>query len=162
MSVHRMRPPRHRQRGGVAVETAVMLPILLFCLAVPLFFARVFWCYTVTQKAAHDAARFMASASRVEMRTIGGINNGAPIADLAREIVLAEMAEIRPQVDAWSIDVQCDMSLCGWELPQTVRVVIRIRLYDTIFAPITGDYFYNPDWNGILLTTDVTMNYVGR
>jgi len=162
MRAPRVPAGRRGQRGGVVVETAIILPILLLCLAVPLFFARVCWCYSVAQKAAHDGARFLASASRVEMQTMGGIDNGAPIADLARQIVLAETAEMRPLVDAWTIDVQCDLSLCGWAVPQTVRVLVRIRLRDHIFAPITGEYYYTPDDSGLNVAADVTMNYVGR
>lgn len=162
MRAPRIPAGRRGQRGGVAVETAIILPLLLLSLAVPLFFARVFWCYSVAQKAAHDGARFLAGASRVEMQTLGGSNNGAPIADLTRQIVLAETAETRLLVDAWLIDVQCDLSLCGWEVPQTVRVVVRIRLRDHLFAPITGDYYYTPDDDGLVLAADVTMKYVGR
>ena len=51
-----IRKPSLRGRGSVAVECAIVLPILLLLISGLLFFARVFWCYTVAQKAAHDGA----------------------------------------------------------------------------------------------------------
>jgi Flp pilus assembly protein TadG len=152
---------RHREQGSVAVEAALVLPILLLFLAVPLFFARVFWYYSVAEKAAHDAARFLSTATQVEMKTQTGGGGDAPLANVARSIADAEIEEIKPALDAWSIAVQCDLSPCGIAVPQTVRVQVRLRISDNIFAPITDPY-YKVAGEGLLLTSDLTMRYAGN
>jgi len=152
----------HRsQRGSIAVEAAVCIPILILFLVVPLFFARVFWYYSVAQKAAHDAARYLATATRVEMTTLGANDSDAPVAALAKAIVLAETDEIRPVLDARTISVQCDLDVCGWGPPQKVRVSVRLRVSDNIFGAITND-IYMVNGQGINLYADVTMGYAGR
>ncbi|MDT1837773.1 pilus assembly protein, partial [Acinetobacter baumannii] len=45
---------RRKERGSAAVEAAIVLPALILFLAVPLFLARIFWYYSVAEKAAHD------------------------------------------------------------------------------------------------------------
>ena len=163
MNSANIRQRRRRERGIAAVEAAVAMVLLILCLAVPLFLARIFWYYSVAQKAAHDAARFLSTASRVEMLTLGpGFEGAAPIADVARDIVLAEIAEIRPQLDAWAIDVQCDLTSCGMTVPKSVRVQVRIRIHDAILPAITDEFFYNQGNRAVNMTANVTMNYVGR
>jgi Flp pilus assembly protein TadG len=143
------------------VETAIILPILIVFLALPLFFARVFWYYSVAEKAAHDAARVLSTATSVEMRTQAGGGGDSPMANVARSIADAELEEIKPVLDAWSIAAQCDLSPCGISVPQTVRVQVRLRVSDNIFGPIT-DPIYKVEGEGILLTADVTMRYAGN
>lgn len=152
---------RRSERGSVAIEAAILLPILILFLAVPLFFARVFWYYSVAQKAAHDAARYLATASHVEMMTLGADDGDAPVAALAKAIVMAETDEIRPVLDARTVAVQCDLNVCGWQIPQTVRVSVRLRVSDNILGAITDD-FYMVNGQGINLTADVTMGYAGN
>lgn len=152
-------PRRCAEQGSVTIEMAFSLTILTLFLAVPLFFAQVFWYYSVTQKAAHDAARFLSTASRLEMATLGAGDSDAPASVLARQIALAETDEIRPMLDARTIVVQCDLTQCGWSVPQTVRVQVRIRIKDTILSAITDEF---TNGQGINLTADSTMSYAGN
>ncbi|MCS0630492.1 pilus assembly protein [Telluria mixta] len=152
-------PRRRTEQGSVTIEMAFSLTILTLFLAVPLFFAQVFWYYSVAQKAAHDAARFLSTASRLEMATLGTGDSDAPVSTLARQIALAETDEIRPMLDARTIVVQCDLTQCGWSVPQTVRVQVRIRISDKIFRGITDEF---TNGQGINLTADSTMNYAGN
>lgn len=145
---------RRRERAAVAVEMAIILPILIMLLTTLVFFARVFWYYSVIQKAAHDTTRFLSTASQIEMRT-----TGAPIAAVARSIAMDETAVLNPVVDAIAIDVQCNFATCGFSVPATVRTVIQLKMRDNIFGPITSA-FYGED--GLLLTADVTMRYAGN
>jgi hypothetical protein len=138
---------------------AFSLTILTLFLAAPLFFAQVFWYYSVAQKAAHDAARFLATASHLEMATLGEGYSDAPVAALAKQIALAETDEIRPLLDAWTIVVQCDLTQCGWTVPQTVRVQVRLRISDKLFSAITDEF---TNGQGINLTADSTMSYAGN
>lgn len=150
---------RRKEEGSVAVEAALVLPILILFVAAPLFLARVFWYYSVAEKAAHDGARFLSQATRLEIQaSAGGAAPGIPA--LARAISDAELDGIRSVVSGASVDVQCDGIACdGLSVPQTVRVVVRIRVHDDILGIIT-DEFFGP--NGLLLTADVTMRYAGN
>lgn len=150
---------RRPERGGVAVEAAIFLPILIMFLAVPLFLARVFWYYSVAEKAAHDGARFLSQATRVEIQEVAGGGQVA-VASLAQAIVDAELEEIRPGLVGAVPTVQCDGRTCGGlSVPSTVRAVIDIRVRDEIFGPLTTPFFGE---DGLLLTADVTMRYAGN
>ena len=37
----------------------------------------------------------------------------------------AELTDIKPFLDSWSVDVQCDLGQCGFAVPQLVRVRVR-------------------------------------
>jgi hypothetical protein len=150
---------RRTEQGSIAVETAIILPVLLLFLAVPFFLARLFWYYSVAEKAAHDSARFLSHATRMEIQgSTGGAEPG--VAALARAIANAELDEVRPGLVGASPTVQCDGLSCdGLSIPTMVRVVVRIRVRDDIFGFAT-DPFFGED--GLLLTADVTMRYAGN
>ena len=90
-----IRKPSLRRRGSVAVECAIVLPVLLLLISSLLFFARVFWCYTVAQKAAHDGARFLATTTLREI-TPSSTGNDVPVALVAEKIARDEVAELNP------------------------------------------------------------------
>jgi hypothetical protein len=154
---------RPSQQGSVAVEMAVILPVLLLILALPLFFARVFWYYSVAEKAAHDAARFLSATTQLEMKTQGSSDGGdASVAVVAKSIAGAEIAEIKPVLEYWTIGVYCNGDdVCGGTIPQTVRVKVRMTVRDGIFDTFSSQ-FYNEDAGGLPLSADVTMRYVGN
>lgn len=146
---------RRRQRGIAAIELAVILPVVLIMLSVPLFFGRVFWHYTVAQKAAHDAARYLSGVSLAEMTAPGRI--GKVIA-VAQAIATAEMSDLNPGPYAPGVTIQCDGVSCfGFAPPSTVRVVVQMPIYDDIFPAFTSELVGAYGW---LLTADVTMRYV--
>lgn len=150
---------RRTERGSVAVETAIILPVLLLFLAAPLFFARIFWYYSVAEKAAHDGARFLSQATKLEMQaSTAGSEPG--VAVLARAIANAEVDDIRTQLAGTAAASQCDGIPCnGLSIPSIVRVVVQIRVRDDILGLLTNEY-YGED--GLLLTADVTMRYAGN
>jgi Flp pilus assembly protein TadG len=150
---------RRTEQGSVAVEAAFVMPILILFLAAPLFLARIFWYYSVAEKSAHDAARFLSSASRVEIQaSTGGAQPG--IAALAQSIADAEIDGIRSSLVGASVTPQCDFAACnGLSIPQTVRIAVQMRVRDDVFGFITDDYFGE---DGILLTATVTMRYAGN
>jgi Flp pilus assembly protein TadG len=148
---------RTAERGAAAVEMALILPILLLLLAVPFYLARVFWCYTAMQKAAHDAARFLSTATPVEIRTLA--DDEAVVVGLARAIVRAETAELNPIENQRTISVNCDLETCGTAFPQKVRVIVTMKIGDPIFNSFTS--IFTGD-EGLPLRADVTMRYVGR
>lgn len=154
MKTPAQRCARKGHGGGIAVEMAIVLPILILLLASLVFFARVFWYYSVAQKAAQDAARFLSTASQVELRT-----PGSPAAALARAIVEEETAVLDAVMSQKEVTVQCNFGACGIGTPTSVRVLIQMRFQDDLMAPYTA-IFYGGD--GLMLTADVTRRYVGN
>ncbi|MFC0254027.1 TadE/TadG family type IV pilus assembly protein [Massilia consociata] len=151
---------RRTDKGSIAVETALCLPLLILFLAVPFFLARYFWYYSVAQKAAHDSARFLASATQLEMVLADGAGGSKlPIASVAEAIVDAELGEIKPALTRYTISVLCDGDTCGGELPQTIRVSVRLWMRDDIFGALTNEYFGE---DALRLEGRVTMRYVGN
>lgn len=150
---------RRTEQGSVAIEAAIILPVLILFLAVPLFLARIFWYYSVAEKAAHDGARFLSQATRLEIQASNGGAEPA-VAALAKAIVNAELDEIRPGLVGAAPSVLCDGLLCdGLSIPSTVRVAVRIRIRDDIFGFITDPLFGD---EGLLLVADVTVRYAGN
>jgi hypothetical protein len=127
-------------------------------LAVPLFVARIFWFYSVGQKAAHDAARYLSTATQAEMRTPGGGFNEARIAGVARWIAQQELVEILPFTDSILIDIQCNTGACGLAVPSTVHVGVQIGVHDDILDSMTSYYFGS---TSRILLGNVTLRYVG-
>jgi cbb3-type cytochrome oxidase subunit 3 len=148
---------------------AAILPILLLILTVPVFYARVFWYYSAAEKAAHDAARFLSSATQAEMRTLGDGGGEARVAAIARWIADTETEALRPVMSPRWIYVQCgtpvgtggyiDYGNCGNVVPVMVRVYFDMTMYDDIFGEFTAA-FYPED--GLRMKTDVTMRYAGN
>lgn len=84
------------ERGAIAVETAIVLPILLLFFGLPsVFYASYFRQYTAVQKAAHDAAIYLSTAPRPETSTAGPDGNFAALT-LAKRILAKELAGIIP------------------------------------------------------------------
>lgn len=156
------RLPRLWQRpeqGSVAVEMAIILPIFVTLLSVPLFLACVFWSYSVAQKAAHDAARYLSTVTKVEMLTNGGGFNEANVTLTARWIAQQELQGVIPFADSIPIVIECNVSTsCGGAIPTTVRVKVQITFHDKFFEFITIDYLGG---RRVKLLGDVTLRYVG-
>lgn len=149
---------RRAETGSIAVETVLCLPLLILFLVVPLFLARAFWYYSVAQKAAHDGARFLSNTTQSEIAP-GAVVGDAPIALLARSIVDAEMDDIKPGLEGYTITALCDGDGCGLTVPQTVRVSVRLTMRDNVFSAFTTEMFGE---DPLLLEARVTMRYVGN
>jgi Flp pilus assembly protein TadG len=147
-----------RQRGIAAVELAIILPILVALLAVPFYFGRVFWHYTVAEKAAHDAALYLSSVPLTEMKSQSRI---AAVVNVAQQIYDQEIAELNPGEFAPTPTFQCNTMTCaGITIPDTVRVTVQMRVFDDFMSSFTTDY--KDEEGGIALTVDVTLPYVGK
>lgn len=155
----RSKPPGQSAKGSVAVEMAIMLPLLILILALGLFFARIYMFYSVGQKAAHDATRFLSTVTQAEMRTPAGGFGEARVAALARWIAQEELMDIVGFTDGIMIHISCDLRACGQDIPKTVTVQVQIILHDDILDSLTSVYLGNTD---VAVVGDVTMRYVGR
>jgi hypothetical protein len=148
-----------RERGSIAVETVPILGLLVILFAVTLFLGRVFWYYEISQKAAHDAVRFLSTSSQIDMRIAGPGSAENGVAAVARSIIDEEISALKPFTEFLHIDVQCDFNTCGGSVPTSVRVSITMRVKDSIFGPITA-VFTGED--GTFIAAAVTMRYAGK
>jgi hypothetical protein len=114
------------------------------------------WHYTAAQKAAQDAARYMATVPAAEMRSRRLAGEAQQIAE---NIARQEIAELAPGKEFDPPQVTCDGLSCGsstGRTPAKVRVYISFGMADTFFGVVdTGRY-------GFLITADVTMRYAGN
>lgn len=157
MSLDPARRAIRAQRGVAAVEMALILPILIVLLAVPLYFGRVFWHYTVAQKAAHDAARYLTTAPLTQMRNPSQVGHAVAV---AQAIVDAEIGELNPGPYRPTVAIQCDGVPCdGFIAPATIRVHIRMPMYDLFMSSVTEP---QGGASGLLITADLTMRYAGN
>jgi Tfp pilus assembly protein PilW len=151
------RKARRSQRGIALIELAVILPVILLLLTVPLFVGRVCWHYTAAQKAAHDAARYM---SEVPLNDMKNSARAGFAAALARDIAEAELSDLNPGPSPMSVLIQCDGISCdGLSTPTTVRAVVRVAMFDNVFPAFTAGLVGD---DGLLLTADVSMRYVAN
>jgi hypothetical protein len=152
--------PTRRVRGAVLVEFGLLFPVLIVMMTAPLFFGRVFWHYTVAQKAAQDAVRFLAAANAAEIKTPGAGGAEAPIAAVARQIVLAEIGQLNPGPYAPGVDILCDGGTCfGYQVPTKVAVRVTMPMYDRFFGAFTVRF---TGGDQILLNPVATTGYVGN
>lgn len=146
-----------RQAGVAAVELALIMPIMLSFLLFPIFYAMCFWHYTVAQKAAQDAARYLSTVPQSEMRTPALAEAAG---EMAIEIAKREIAELAPGSEIRDPYVYCGNDSCGGRsrgepLPETVRVKLTFSMYDPFG-------FVDAGWLGAEITANYTLRYVGN
>lgn len=147
--------PGRRQRGSAAVEFAVLLPCLALALAPMIFCARYMWHYTVAQKAAQDASRYMSMVPVVEMRAPA---LAVQAKEVALEIARRELGELAPGEELRDADVLCDSNSCGFRagtVPRTVKVSIMFYMHDPIFHTYLGPW-------GVPIEVNAVTPYVGK
>lgn len=148
-----------RQRGIAALELAFILPFILVLLPFPLVLGRAFWHYTVLQKAAYDAARFMATVPAMDMKTRP---KGRSAETLAKRMMIDATADLHldPLLTEDDISIQCDNGNCGGlaqgKPPAQVSVFVTISISDDLFPDITNQII----GSGIDLTAYITMPYI--
>jgi Flp pilus assembly protein TadG len=152
---------RRLQRGVAAVELALLLPVIVALLMVPLLFGRIFWHYTVAQKAAHDAALYL---SEVPLTDIRSPDRAGFHYALARDIASAEMSDLKPGSITPTVAFTCAY-LSGYtscdntQTPKSLKVTVQIDMFDTLFSQSTLAFVGS---EGLLLSADVTVPYVAN
>lgn len=146
-----------REAGIAAIECALLLPILLVFITFPLFYARYLWHYTVAQKAAQDAARYLSTVPRSEMMSP---ELSAAAGDLAIEIATREIAELAPDSGITGPKTFCDAENCGDLTPGTAPTTVRVRLAFSMSGDPNGLIDFG--WGGLRITANHTLRYVGN
>lgn len=98
------RRARARQKGVAAIELALILLFFMGLLPIVLLFGRALFMYTVVQKSAQDAARYMATLPLQQM------TNDVPAtqaAAFATQLVQQALAETGPVLISNRIRVEC-------------------------------------------------------
>lgn len=142
------RQPRRNAGGAAAIELVGVLGVILIPLLVAaLFFGRFVWHYSVAQKAAHDAARFVAASSPTEMKIQCTliIYKDPCVVMAAMSLAAAEMAELNPGgVDTPSVVVYCDEQKCATNsatpLPTMISVDIKMTVKDPFFTAFSSAF----------------------
>jgi Flp pilus assembly protein TadG len=144
--------PKRNEGGVAALELALLLPVFVILLSFALFFGRLFWHYSVIQRAAQDSARYL---STIPLSEIESPARAPAAAAVAAAIVNAEIAELAPGPDHIYVTVSCDSIQCtGFSRPNKVGVAIQIRVSDFFFANVTS--------LAIPLTASVSYAFDGR
>jgi hypothetical protein len=162
-----LRRKKHDERGAVAVEFAIVLVTTLIpLLAGALFFGRFFWHYSVAEKAAQNAARFLASASPTELK-IPGSSGEATIVGAAKALARAEIAELNPSPTYPPlVYVYCDGGPClpfrTAPLPTTVSVYVTMSMDDPFFTGLSSLFAGDGGIGPIQIDANGNSYYVGN
>ena len=98
---------RHCKCGSIAVEAALVLPILILFVGFPsILLAFYFRQYTAAQKAAHDVALYLSTTPRAELTTAGPDGNFAALT-VANKIVAKELSGIVPNSASVAPAIYC-------------------------------------------------------
>lgn len=159
----RRQNPFRRTQGSIAIECALILPVLLMLMTTMLLLGRIFWSYTVAEKAAHDAARFLASVPIKDMRVSTG--EAAPIVSVAKQIARDELDEMKLGTIA-STTIFCYggtpepywEECLGFDTPLKIRVRVTVAITDPVFEQFT--WWFNGG-EPLLLRAVMATDYVG-
>lgn len=149
---------KRTQAGIAAVELALILPVILILLAMPLYLGRIFWHYSAAKTAAYDGARFLSSVPVLEIKDPTRV--GAVLA-VAQDIVNAEIGELNPGPFAPTVMITCDGGVAcgGFVIPTTVQVSIQVYMTDLFFTGITTEVLGGEN---VVLTATVEFPYAGN
>ncbi|MTV37956.1 TadE/TadG family type IV pilus assembly protein [Duganella radicis] len=136
-----------RQRGIVALELALILPVLLSLLASVVFYGRLAYDYEVVQKAAREGARYLSSVAAINLKNTTLANQESLLTQTIVQSALAPLGN-----DAATVLVTCDSVPCSalGAVPSEVSVTVILPV-SNLFA---GD--------ALRLVTRRSMRYVGN
>jgi hypothetical protein len=160
----------HKESGSVAVEFAILLiTVLIPLLAGALFFGRFYWHYTVAEKAAQDAARFVATASPTELKVQCTIlfYRDPCVVMAAMDLASTELRELNPGgADLPSVDIRCDNIKCltnrGTGLPKSVSVRIDMTVDDPFLTGLASLFMGSDTPVTIPIVATARSHYVGN
>lgn len=149
-----MSAPGRRQRGVVALELALSLPLILTLLTALVFYGRFMYHYEVVQKAAWAGARYLSSVPAIHMKNQ---QRAAQEMALATYLIKEELSALAPAPEQLFITVNCDGTPCGLFnfLPSTINVIVIIDM--------PGDPSgYGADLSHLRVQASHSLRYVGN
>ncbi|MBV7535631.1 pilus assembly protein [Duganella sp. sic0402] len=150
-----MNHARSRQRGAVALELALCLPVLLTVLASLLFYGRVLYSYEVVQKSAWAGARYLSSVPAMNIKN--PLLSTQEI-NLATAMIRQELGTVAPDPGALIVFISCDGGPCNGlpnYLPASVTVTVMFDLQSTLHG-------YADSLPSLRMRASHTMRYVGN
>jgi Flp pilus assembly protein TadG len=150
-----MRPAIIRQRGAVALELALTLPVLLVVLVYLLFYSRVLYSYEVAQKATRDGVRYLSAVPALNMRNPALATQEA---NLAQAIAQQQLGALSAAGGGIPVYVACNGIPCSamnGSVPSTVTVTVVIQVNNEFYG-------YGGGLGGQQLQVSHSMRYVGN
>jgi Flp pilus assembly protein TadG len=113
-----------RQRGMVALELALILPVLLTLLSAVVYFGRLTYNYEVMRKAANDGVRYLSSVAAVNLRSPAQANHES---NLTLAIVQTELGSLSSNA---AVVVACDNAPCmvNGAVPAEVSIIVIMQV----------------------------------
>lgn len=151
---------RRRQGGVAAIELALIMLFFMGLLPVVLLFGRALLAYTVMQKSAHDAARYMATLPLPQIINVGAATQNTAF---AKQMVAQALAETWPAADASRVVIECvyadDAYNCGAYAtkPLQVRVKFTVDMPIDFLPALMG--LWLPELSSIPLRANATLRY---
>lgn len=143
---------KQRARGIAAIEFFLVLPIFLLLLALPLYFGRYCYHYSVAHAAATNAAAYM---SKIPLGEIMNSVRAPIVVGVAREIAMEMTDELNPGPARPLIVIDCVQNNCaGNSRPNFVRVSIEMTVEDIFFRDRTQ--------LSLPIYVSITLPYRGR
>lgn len=124
-----------RARGVAAIEFALVLPVLVVLMALPLYLGWYQYHVVTAHIAAQNAARYLSKIPQSEI--INPFRAPAVVA-VAQQIADETLDELKPGYFPPSITILCSGSMCaGNTRPRMVSVNIQMTIDDLFFPSIT-------------------------
>ena len=122
-----------RQQGVAAIELALIMLFFMGLLPVVLLFGRALFMYTVVQKSAQDAARYMATLPLQQMTNDDTANQAAAF---ATQLVRQALAETGPVLNATRIRGDCLYASGDYPCGSYVTRPLQVRVKFVAELPI--------------------------
>ncbi|MYM66249.1 hypothetical protein GTP45_05290 [Pseudoduganella sp. FT55W] len=113
-----------RQRGIVALELALILPVVLTLLTAVLYLGRLTYNYEVIRKASNDGVRYLSSVAAVNLRSAALATHES---NLTQAIVQAELGALSSNA---VVVVSCDNAPCmqNGAVPAEVSIIVIMQV----------------------------------
>ena len=149
-----MSAAENQQRGAVALELALSLPVLLTLLVALVFYGRVMYHYEVAQKAAWVGVRYLSSVPAINMKNQ---QQAAHEVALATALIQTELSALAPAPGSLYISVNCDNAPCG--LFNMLPAMVNVSVIIDVPGDLSG---YGETLTHVRVRANHNLRYVGN
>ena len=153
MALHRERLPIP-QRGAAIVEFAIVLSLMLLITAGIFEFGRAFQYYDALAKATRDGARYMSTASKATINSVG-----VPAAKTL-VVAAANAANLSPALTTGEVDVTCTPACADGTAPPDMYIQVSISGYSINIGGVMPFVSGTTSYTGVPLAPHTTMRYM--